>query len=434
MRFLGQGARAASLIGVMCALAFGAVDAPAATARQRPDLVPAAGVLFGSWVDFDRRWTNNHDAEAEVAAFETQIGRRLAIDHHYYAWTDRFPSGLEQWDIGNGRIPLISWKGTTLSDILDGSFDGMIRARARAVRALHTPVFLRFAWEMNGRWEAWSGYRNGGADGGPSRYIRAWRHVHAIFDHQHATNAAWVWAPAHQDGPPAPWNHWTHYYPGDRWVDWVGIDAFNWGTSTRWGHWASFRDLIEPVYRDYAGRKPIMIAETGSAKEGGDKPWWFTYARRNIEHTLPYVRAVVYFNAMDHAYDTNWRATTTAVSGSAFRAWALDPYFNAQPLTERRPVEGAFVWPRQVLDQARVAFTLSGPASVSIEIRTAGGKTVRHLLTDAPYPRDGSFAVPWDRADDAGVLVAPGWYVAVVTTQGGSSTGSSESVCGFRTL
>ena len=31
-----------------------------------------------------------------MSSFEKQIGRRLDIDHHYYAWTERFPSGLEQ--------------------------------------------------------------------------------------------------------------------------------------------------------------------------------------------------------------------------------------------------------------------------------------------------------------------------------------------------
>src|SRR5256885_2213761 len=69
-------------------------------------------------------------------------------------------------------------------------------------------------------------------------------------------------------GPPpaAPWNHWTHYSPGDAYVDWVGIDGYNWGTTQSWSSWSSFASLVRPVYSDYAGRKPIMIAETASAE------------------------------------------------------------------------------------------------------------------------------------------------------------------------
>ena len=42
------------------------------------------------------------------------------IDHARGAtFTDNsFPSGLEQWDLANGRIPLISWQGTDLDSIL----------------------------------------------------------------------------------------------------------------------------------------------------------------------------------------------------------------------------------------------------------------------------------------------------------------------------
>jgi hypothetical protein len=423
---------APALVGAVV-LALLGVPASGASADARPDLVPASGVLFGSWVNLDGRWTNNEDAEREVNTFEAQIGRKLAIDHHYYAWTDRFPSGLEQWDLANGRIPLISWKGTTLSDINQGRFDSMIRARAVALSRLGQPVFLRFAWEMNGRWEAWSGARNGGPIG-PAAYVAAWRHVHSIFDAAGATNVVWVWGPGHQDAPAAAWNHWTEYYPGDAWVDWVGVDGFNWGDSTRWGHWASFGSLISPVYKDYAGRKPIMIAETGSAEEGGSKPQWFVSAQDYVERAMPDVRAIVYFHAHDHAYDTDWRATTTAVSGSAFRSWTHDPYFNAKSETKHRLVSGAFVWPRKVVDTTHVAFTLSGPADVSIEIRNGSGKVVRHLLDRAPYDQHGSYAVTWDRTDDSGNLVAPAWYTAVVTGRDPSATllaARTQSSCGF---
>src|SRR5437764_3314519 len=249
---------------VLLGWSLGAVPRPAApqptnaSSGARGVLVPASGALFGAWVDPDGRWTGNRDAEAEVSEFEKQIGRRLDVDQHYYAWTDRFPSGLEQWDLANGRIPMVTWKGTSLAEILSGRDDAMIRARAQAVAALEKPVFLRWGWEMNGSWSEWGGAANGGADAGPRRYVAAWRHIHDLFREEGATNVAWVWSPNDSDVPDEPWNHWTHYYPGDAYVDWVGIDGFNWGTSQRWSSWRGLAEIIQPIYRDYAGRKPIM--------------------------------------------------------------------------------------------------------------------------------------------------------------------------------
>ena len=46
-------------------------------------------------------------------------------------------------------------------------------------------------------------------------------------------NVEWVWAPNAESAPglfdvSSP-NNWRHYYPGDSYVDWVGIDGYNWG-------------------------------------------------------------------------------------------------------------------------------------------------------------------------------------------------------------
>ena len=180
----------ASMVAVGTTVVAGAATSshPVSKVRASPRalLVPQSGALFGAWVDPDGRWTGNANAEAEVSSFEKQIGRRLDIDHHYYAWTDRFPSGLEQWDLAHGRTPLITWKGTSLAEITSGRDDAMIRARAKAVRALRKPVFLRWGWEMNGSWSEWGGDQNGGAGVGPTAFVAAWRHIHDIFRKQGA--------------------------------------------------------------------------------------------------------------------------------------------------------------------------------------------------------------------------------------------------------
>ena len=95
-------------------------------------------------------------------ALEQQLGRKLDILQFFWGWNDAFPDAeFEGWAINHGATPLISWHGTALQPILDGQHDAWIRARARAVKALNAPVFIRWAWEMNGNWYPWDGYHNG---------------------------------------------------------------------------------------------------------------------------------------------------------------------------------------------------------------------------------------------------------------------------------
>jgi hypothetical protein len=307
----------------------------ARTSVRSAPLAPRQGVLLGAYVDTTGRWVDDATAEAGVSHFESAIGRTLSIDHHYYAWTDSFPTGLERWDAAHGRTPMISWSGTSLGPILSGRYDAMIRQRAEDVRAFGSPVFLRWGWEMNGNWSSDDGSHNNdpGTTNGPQKYIAAWRHIHDIFTSVGATNAVWVWSPNATDVPDASWNHWTRYYPGNAYVDWIGIDGYNWGTSRPWSSWTSFAHLVQPIYSTYAGRKPIMVAETGSAEHGGSKAAWFSSIGKVLPTRFPAIAALVYFDADK---EVNWTVQSSAAALASFRALANHRYF-VQRSTVRFP-------------------------------------------------------------------------------------------------
>jgi hypothetical protein len=285
-------------------------------------LVPRTGLLLGAYVDPDDAWRGNDDVFAKVDAFEALIGRPLAIDLHYYDWADVFPSGLEQWDLAGGRIPLISWRGTRLDAINSGRYDSLIRARARSVKSLGGPVFVRWGWEMNGNWFAHAGALN--MPDGPAKFVAAWRRIHRIFDGAGANNVVWVWCPNAQSTPDEEWNQWGRYYPGDAFVDWVAIDGYNWGTTQSWSTWQNLADIVRPFYRDYAGRKPIMISETSSAEAGGDKAAWIRNAQTTLIRDFPKVKAMLWFEV---AKEADWRVESSAASLAAFRSLAQDSHF-----------------------------------------------------------------------------------------------------------
>src|SRR5207247_7587356 len=118
---------------------------------------------------------------------------------------------------------------------------------------------LRWGWEMNGDWEPWSGAQNGGSSGGAASFRAAWHHIHDIFSEVGAWNVVWVWSPNSGDLPHARWNHFSNYYPGDRYVDWVGIDGFNWGASHSWPSWTTIPSTICPTCEVSVCQTAILI-------------------------------------------------------------------------------------------------------------------------------------------------------------------------------
>jgi beta-mannanase len=171
-------------------------------------------------------------------------------------------------------------------------------------------MLVRFAHEMNGTWYPWGALKD---DNRPADYIAAWRRVVRIFRAEGARNVRWVWSPNIEYGlPPA-----RRYFPGDRWVDWVALDGFNWGRSLPSG-WRTMRETFEASYRNMVrlSRKPIMIAETGTAQSGGNRARWITSGfMRDIPRYMPRIRAIVWFN---WRAQLDWRIET---SGSALRAY-----------------------------------------------------------------------------------------------------------------
>ena len=249
---------------------------------------PTSGAYLGVYSDLP-----GLTAGQSVSSREKQLGRKFAIDSHYYNWTDNFPGAAEKADATTGRTPMITWWGTTLSDITDGSSDALIRARASSIKSFGKPVFLRWGAEMNGNWFAWSGPSNGN---NPAAYVAAWKHIHDIFASAGVTNVSWVWAPNANSKPGGTdvtsWNNWRNYYPGDAYVDWVGADGYNWG-SFALNRWRSMASFMGAIYRDYAGHKPFMILETATNAFGGDKGAWLDQTRAWIEaHTAFRTRAM----------------------------------------------------------------------------------------------------------------------------------------------
>lgn len=202
-----------------------------------------------------------------------------------------------------GAIPCLTWEpmyyegdqehtiGNRL--ILDGNYDPYITAFALEAKRWGTPFIIRFAHEMNLSRYHWGTAKAHYGPASPDLYRRMHRHVVDIFRRQGATNVLWAFAPNAESVPDlsydadAGWNRIANYYPGNDYVDILGVDGYNWGTSktmTRDGwesRWLSFGEIFtSPLrqLRELSPHKPLIVFETASTGQGGDKDRWLREA------------------------------------------------------------------------------------------------------------------------------------------------------------
>ncbi|MEU5991874.1 hypothetical protein ABZ806_23120 [Spirillospora sp. NPDC047418] len=260
---------------------------------------------------------------APIAGFEQRLGRQLDIVQSYRGWKSDFPGDLEKSVADGNRYLLLTWGGADTREIVQGKYDDLIAKRARAVKALGKPVFLRWSRDMD-RSAAQKRVHS------PGDFVAAWKHLREVFTQQKVDNVAWVWCPTVRGFGGADAGS---FYPGDDQVDWICADAESGGDY-------DYRDLSESVkpFLQWARKhqKPIMIAEFGVPKSYGTRrAEWLRGAAETLQD--PQVKAVVYFDSDEQAANARDKRHAYSVTGdthamSALRELATTPYFNPRNL------------------------------------------------------------------------------------------------------
>lgn len=294
------------------------------------ELVPEQGCYTGIFPGYQT-----------VFAVERLVDKRMAL---VLSFTDRwgplyrFPKEYCAILWETGHLPVITWQPQTdLTSVIEGRWDEYILDWARAAKEYGHPVMIRWGHEMNGNWYPWCGQHNGGEKttgygdperpDGPEKYVDAFRRVRDLFERTGAENIIWVWSPNEGNPVGEAWNEVENYYPGGEYVDWLGMDGYNWGTSRPWASWRSFDEIFGDLYRRLAALapdKPIMIAEFASSEVGGDKSRWITEAFARIQEAYPQIKAFVWF---DIVKETDWAIDSSSESLEAFRQAMSNKYY-----------------------------------------------------------------------------------------------------------
>jgi hypothetical protein len=252
------------------------------------------------------------DQPGPLDSYTAQVGKQPNLLEYYAEWGDGFDaSGVRRaWQ--NGSLTLMSWepKSASLKDIAAGKTDDYLRKYAAAVLKLNIPVVIDFADEFNGHWDKW-----GTQNTTPAQYVAAYRHIHDVFGDVGAANVIWAWSPNIIN--PVKSVKLKPYYPGDAYVDWVGlVGYFTIGTTNTFS--SVFSPTVDEI-RSFTG-KPFIIIETASeaGKPTEVKDLFAGVAGRND------FLGFIWFN---YAKLADWRLQAHPAALQEFKRLAADKLF-----------------------------------------------------------------------------------------------------------
>jgi mannan endo-1,4-beta-mannosidase len=272
--------------------------------------------LSGVYTDPDRM--------AVIDAMERWLGTSHTVQTVFAPWRredieDLFERLLPRiWNAG--RVPLLTWEPylaaetppTIARRIAAGDFDSYLAEWASRLAdwladgesgTADRRLYLRPAHEMNGDWYPWSPTVG---DSTPDDYITMWQHVHDALAREGigSDQCQWIWCVNHADvGDYSA----EACYPGDEYVDWVGVDGFNWGRSQGWSDWQTPAAVFEAMFeRMERFDKPLCVPEVGCSSltaDGSDPGRKADWLRAALDYFDGRVQLYCWFN---EDKETDW--------------------------------------------------------------------------------------------------------------------------------
>lgn len=192
---------------------------------------------------------------APAESFDAAASSKVNIAGYYSGWLWAFQTSFAWTAWHHGATTMVDINPPTgqsaMASLASGADDRYLRQFAVSVAAFKHPVIIDFGHEMDGNW---TGYGYGSVT--PSTFIAAYRHLHDVFDEFGAHNVTWVWAiNVPVTGETAPLEE---YFPGNAYVDWLGIDGYDWST------FQDFTQEFGPTLQTLRtfSSKPVILSET----------------------------------------------------------------------------------------------------------------------------------------------------------------------------
>ncbi|HEX6715398.1 MAG TPA: glycosyl hydrolase [Thermoleophilaceae bacterium] len=284
------------------------------------------GAYVDPWhvVDWTQRVGTMPDVLARFEAFSRQKTLDSFLRESEARRVTRVMVSWEPWTpvpVEKGDAQSLPQRGYRNRDILHGVQDRYIRRFARSLATFRGVVYLRYAHEMNGTWYPWS-YE-------PRYYVLAWRRLWRTFHALHVANVRFVWSPNPNlyEGKHRWLVNVRRYWPGPRYVDYVGSTMINFGGVRRRRYTiARFAPRFEILRREF--RKPMMLPETTTEYAG--RIQWLEGLRQMLRR-MPWIRSVEWSQLksrgqahMKGAGQLAWDVQTDPAAAAVLRGIAAD--------------------------------------------------------------------------------------------------------------
>jgi hypothetical protein len=326
--------------------------------------VPRTGALFGVNLDW------GHELLSTYAA-------RLTHHPAVAVWFTDFPMSSQERTYlsqtvtqvrAQDAILLLTLQPTRGLAAVTNAIATNLATTLAAANRHGTPVIVRFGHEMNGSWYQWGQQ--------PAAYVAAFRRV-AVAVHRLAPGSAMMWAPNYGGGYPftggryaakpgtadykaLDTNHdgvvdsrddpYAPYWPGDAYVDWVGMSLYHWGNTYPWGanvipEPGKFVQQLTGTYDGAGGddravpnfylvygvqhHKPIAIAETAALVNTSrstsnelaiKQAWWRQVFASTIPTKYPDIKMINWFEWEKYEVEVHALVDWTATKVPAVRA------------------------------------------------------------------------------------------------------------------
>ncbi len=246
-------------------------------------IAPEYGIYHSAYPDFGG--TEDVVSEKRIKDFETLVNKDIVWAYFSNNWYDniKFPTINVNTIKESGKIPFIRMMprtnfdeggpdpNYTMQKIINGDFDSSLTQWAIDASNTNIPLLVEFGTEVNGNWFPWNGQYNGAGEtigygdsssyDGAERFRDAYRHIIDICNTNGADNITWFFHVDAYSEPDETWNTIENYYPGDNYIDWLGVSVY--GPQDSSEDYQEFSEILDHVYPTLCNLsdKPIAILE-----------------------------------------------------------------------------------------------------------------------------------------------------------------------------
>jgi len=326
-----------------------------------------------------------------------------------------------------------------LGNYANGARDASLERFADSCAGLDGPVYLVFGHEMNGSWNPFGGTA--------SDYVSVFQHVSSLM-RPLAPNIRMCWVAIQAYGQ----NAYLPFYPGDSFVDWVGLNLYDRDYDENNQFYENQLDSASSYLDFYhtfseGKNKPMMIGENSlfdpnrdptlsgqrlplsNTQQSAEKNEWIAslYNKDSLQSKYPNLNMIIFFNvrkheegfsSLTHNFENlvaDWRIPFDS-GYNIYSGLIQDNYFiGATPAgIEEQETSGVGksrlkIFPNPCHSVAQIEYSICGESGYSISLNDRNGRQIR-ILKEGMNEK-GHFAMKFS-VD----TLAPGGYVVRLQT------------------